>query len=763
MFLGEYDLRKKSMLKKKRIHMGNPDPFYKALIHIPSLQQLVVTDQEKGLVFFDYDFEETAQYPTHTILGSSSKEIIFHHASLKDNCLWMSTDPFGVIQCSLSDKPFYHFKPSRKTAVTKGIFTDAEGNVYGALLNEGLVKFDKNGNEMPELESEKEPFQFQAFNTIFSIAPDSVFIHCFNYLGYYNTRAKAFNNFKPYFLQATKSDLNLSFYNQSVRIRGKEFLTSSDRKLWYLHFSEKDLKVKLVSEFPHPISAICSSKDGTFLVGTIQGLYVWKKNKIEFIEPIGTRFIKHILQDGHGHFWISTIDGLWLLDENLKVMKAFSTQNGLLNNFIYGTVESNQEIWGSSNYGLFRIDPAHEKISTYQITDGLQSNEFNSGTFFKSHDGKIFFGGINGINLINDHFQKNFSAEFNTVITSLKINDHADSTRAPWTLTNLHLPHEKNTLSFSFAGLFPSQSDRLIYRYKMQGSDRDWVYSGKERTARYASLSPGSYQFKVAASMNGEDWKSESIVSIFIAPPFWLTWWFRAFLVIALAIIIAGIVRLIQHRKVKREIEKQKLHLQLEEERQRISRDLHDNMGAYTSALLSNVQQMQQKTDETFAKDLAHMQQNAEQILSSLRETIWVLNNKSISVQDFADAFKSNCLKLLRSFQGIHLDAQEHITTSYILSAPTAIHLNKILMEAVQNTLKHAQAKNIIVIIHCGEQLLIEIKDDGVGFETERGTGNGLHNMEWRASQAGFRFQFFSEKGKGTRIELVKNIGSEKI
>jgi signal transduction histidine kinase len=132
-------------------------------------------------------------------------------------------------------------------------------------------------------------------------------------------------------------------------------------------------------------------------------------------------------------------------------------------------------------------------------------------------------------------------------------------------------------------------------------------------------------------------------------------------------------------------------------------------------------------------------------------------------VQDFADAFKSNCLKLLRSFQDIHLDAQECIATSCILSAPTAIHVNKILMEAVQNTLKHAQAKNIFVVIRCDEQLLIEIKDDGEGFETERSPGNGLHNMEWRAAQAGFRFHLFSEKGKGTRIELVKNIGSEKI
>ncbi|HQS56403.1 MAG TPA: histidine kinase dimerization/phosphoacceptor domain-containing protein, partial [Sediminibacterium sp.] len=94
---------------------------------------------------------------------------------------------------------------------------------------------------------------------------------------------------------------------------------------------------------------------------------------------------------------------------------------------------------------------------------------------------------------------------------------------------------------------------------------------------------------------------------------------------------------------------------QLEKERQRISRDLHDNMGAYTSALMANVDKLKSVQGEH--TELNKIQSNAEQILNSLRETIWVLNNKETNVSDFSDGFKTYCFNVLKNFEEISFES----------------------------------------------------------------------------------------------------------
>jgi signal transduction histidine kinase len=190
-----------------------------------------------------------------------------------------------------------------------------------------------------------------------------------------------------------------------------------------------------------------------------------------------------------------------------------------------------------------------------------------------------------------------------------------------------------------------------------------------------------------------------------------------------------------------------------EQERKRISRDLHDNMGAYTSALIANVQQLKNKTGNT--DDVQKMQGNAEQILASLRETIWVLNNKEISVQEFSDGFKNYCFKILKNFEDISFNATEKIESNVMLKAATAIHLNKILQEAVQNTIKHANATQLNYTINSNKKIQITIADNGKGFEQSTvKNGNGLENMQWRANEVGLAVNIESGINDGTTITI---------
>jgi signal transduction histidine kinase len=211
---------------------------------------------------------------------------------------------------------------------------------------------------------------------------------------------------------------------------------------------------------------------------------------------------------------------------------------------------------------------------------------------------------------------------------------------------------------------------------------------------------------------------------------------------------------LLQEEKYNKEKEKTAAILQAEEtERQRISRDLHDNMGAYTSALLANVEEAKTAQGETALNQ--KMQANAESILSNLRETIWVLNNKEVDTQTMSDTFKNYCFGVLRNFEQIDFVANENLVRNEKMPASVQVNLQKILQEIVQNTIKHGKATKIEYKISDEPQLTIELKDNGVGFDVATAkNGNGLENIEWRASQIGFVAQCQTAKGQGTSYRI---------
>ena len=84
-------------------------------------------------------------------------------------------------------------------------------------------------------------------------------------------------------------------------------------------------------------------------------------------------------------------------------------------------------------------------------------------------------------------------------------------------------------------------------------------------------------------------------------------------------------------------------------------------------------------------------------------------------------------------------------------------YINKILQEAIQNIIKHSKANKIIFSLNCDSTLVITIKDNGIGFETDKKyIGNGLENIEWRAKEAGAQIQILSNKNEGTTITITK-------
>jgi signal transduction histidine kinase len=226
-----------------------------------------------------------------------------------------------------------------------------------------------------------------------------------------------------------------------------------------------------------------------------------------------------------------------------------------------------------------------------------------------------------------------------------------------------------------------------------------------------------------------------------------------------LVLLIFVVFALYANYRKKRERQKQQeviAVMQAEENaRKRIASDLHDNIGAYASAISANV-------DELYAEaaadpqTLENLKGNVFEIMTSLRDTIWALSRESVSLTRISDRVKIYVQKIQPSYKNVRIVVEEDIKEDTVLPPLNALHLFRILQESLNNALKHSKCDQLTVIFKSGGEHFIIIEDDGKGFdpETSQNKGNGLFNMRSRAEEAGIALQFSPVSPHGTRLTL---------
>jgi DNA-binding NtrC family response regulator/ligand-binding sensor domain-containing protein len=236
--------------------------------------------------------------------------------------------------------------------------------------------------------------------------------------------------------------------------------------------------------------------------------------------------------DGAGNLWLGTWGGgLDKFDRKTEHFTHYTQEQGLPDNAIYGILEDDSgHLWISTNNGISMYNPSNETFKNYNTDDGLQSTEFNGGSFFKSSSGEMFFGGINGFNsFFPETIQENKHIPPIVITSFLKFNRPQPMQKL---LNNgaLKLSCKDYFFSFEFAALDYTAPDKNRYAYKMEGLDADWIYtSASKRFASYTTLRPGNYVFRVKGANNDGYWnETGERLNISISPPFWQTWWFRA-------------------------------------------------------------------------------------------------------------------------------------------------------------------------------------------------------------------------------------------
>ena len=192
-----------------------------------------------------------------------------------------------------------------------------------------------------------------------------------------------------------------------------------------------------------------------------------------------------------------------------------------------------------------------------------------------------------------------------------------------------------------------------------------------------------------------------------------------------------------------------------EQERKRIAADLHDNIGAYASAIRADVEKI---TNNGLGKNntsLQNLEQHSQEIINSLRDTIWVLNKENITITGISDRIKNYISKLRPSYDHIQFQINEDIQTDVRISSQNALNIFRIVQEAIHNALKHSGAEVVGIKISSQNNIVIQITDNGKGMEENIvSNGNGLLNMQARARQTGMLLSVSSVIKEGTSLIL---------
>lgn len=193
-----------------------------------------------------------------------------------------------------------------------------------------------------------------------------------------------------------------------------------------------------------------------------------------------------------------------------------------------------------------------------------------------------------------------------------------------------------------------------------------------------------------------------------------------------------------------------------ENERKRIAADLHDNMGAYASAIIANIDEIIENNNNINAGTLSYLKSNAAEIMNSLRETIWTLSKEKISLTGITDRFKIYIQKIIPAYPSIKVEITENIYNDISFSPLQALNIFRILQEAFTNALKHSEASLIHIFFKSNSKLYIAVKDNGKGIQKPdyQDSGNGIKNMKARAMEAGLDITIEKNEHTGTLVSL---------
>lgn len=461
----------------------------------------------------------------------------------KDNQgnFWLATNGYGIVKI--------RHKRSRATNYIERrsswqVYLDAKGNLYSWDFNR-LFKSDKAGEKVVELDPnvahgaliEAKDGSFWKLIRNQNLSPNIFLEHLdadLKRLKLYDlNRSSAI----PYirFLEDHKGNLIfVGFNNELIRF------SPNTESFNYFNFSQNFIfgsrgALHIYEDTSHNLWA--SGESGLLKIIPKSAAYTFMgynhdPNDSSSIPTNFTTCAVDFPADPENYLLIGThSNGMLKLNKSTNHFESISTKEGLPSNNVAGIIpENDKRVWLSSNLGIVVYDLERKQSKLFNAMDGLISDEFNMGSFFKGRHGEFVFGGIRGVSVLLPEELNKAKSEINLKFVDLKVNNRSIQ---PFDETGIlsesieyqpyfSLSHDQNNIGFEFTDLNKGVN-RL--KYRLIGASDHWVDMGANGVVNYTMLPPGKYSFELASSSLDFGEAQEALVLNFrISPPWYWNW-----------------------------------------------------------------------------------------------------------------------------------------------------------------------------------------------------------------------------------------------
>lgn len=444
-----------------------------------------------------------------------------------------------------------------------------------------------------------------------------------------------------------------------------------------------------------------------------------------------------------------------LLFSDGKRIRQLNTFQGQDLSMVNNLHEYDGIYYAATQQGLARFlvgDNDFQSVEIFLTEDGILSDQVSDVTITTN---KILVSGSKGISILNLGIHKQYVDPPSLYISSIEHNNKAIEE-----FDSLQFNYHNLTLRFNFVAPAFENPSHVTYQYKITGLNENWRTTSLN-FVELSAIEPGSYIFQLRAKKSNSDWSKPVVIKFEIIAPFYYTLLFRLLVANTLIFLLYIFLRDLVGRKFRRQLAVYERQQMLEQERNRISKDMHDDLGADLTniVILSKITRKTIKPQSHELDAIDKIETAANDVINKMNEIIWALNPSNDSLY--------NLVSYMHRYSKEYLDLYK---TEFSVSIPEVIpkvtvkaayrrNIFLVVKEMLHNIVKHASASKVSIEISINtlaSLLTVIISDNGKGFSVEEktGSGNGLLNVQKRMKEIGGQIIIVSEPGEGTRVTL---------